>query len=49
MYVGPYGTEVVPKMFEYLRDLHGLWEATLNILCLWDLFKVPLIIKDTKP
>ena len=24
MYVGPYGTKVVPKMFEYVRDLHGL-------------------------
>ena len=24
MYVGPYGTKVVLKMFEYARDLHGL-------------------------
>ena len=23
-HMGPYGTKVVPKMFEYARDLHGL-------------------------
>ena len=34
MYVGPYGTKVVPKMFEYARDLHGLLQPFWSILLL---------------
>ena len=30
MYLGPYGTKVVPKMVEYARDLHGLFSININ-------------------
>ena len=48
MYVGPYGNKVVPKMFEYARDLHGLlykiaigriWLAVYAITVLLNLSK----------
>ena len=31
MYVGPYGTKVVPEMFEYARDMHSLLKQWIHL------------------